>query len=131
VTRSTSRRILLVEDEVGVRDLLRYVLEKEGYRVVAVADGRTAIRALELLESPDEHYCVVCLDLMLPYVPGLDVIGYIEREQLSLPVVAMSANRNLLSAAVEAGARVAVAKPLAKLEDLLSVIVHHCSRKHD
>jgi len=69
-------KILIVEDEHDVIRLLRHNLEKEGYRVTYVTDGRMALPALRR-ETPD----LVILDLMLPGVDGLDLCRQMRRDE--------------------------------------------------
>lgn len=63
-----SARILVVDDEQPIRELLRGYLAREGYEVIEANDGPTAVAAIEL-GSPD----LVVLDLMLPGLDGLQV----------------------------------------------------------
>jgi len=60
--------ILLVDDEQLITDSLTYSLKREGFEVEAVADGISAIKAVETIK-PD----LVVLDLMLPDISGLEV----------------------------------------------------------
>ncbi len=62
------QKILLVDDEAGIRDLLRAYLEREGYVVRTAADGRAALEEAERFQP---H--LVILDLMLPELDGLEV----------------------------------------------------------
>src|SRR5262249_32934725 len=61
-------RILVIEDETDIVDLLKYNLKKEGYEVDAAADGE---RGLDLART--RSYDLVILDLMLPGIDGLEV----------------------------------------------------------
>ncbi|WP_438022011.1 response regulator [Sorangium sp. So ce233] len=63
-----SKHILVVDDEARIREVLLYALQKEGYAVTAVADGRAAIEAA----APGKVDLVV-LDVMLPELDGLEV----------------------------------------------------------
>jgi DNA-binding response OmpR family regulator len=63
-----SARILVVDDEQMVREVVARYLEREGFQVTAVGDGQAAVRALT--KSPD----LIVLDLMLPKVDGLEVL---------------------------------------------------------
>ncbi|WP_437961986.1 response regulator transcription factor [Sorangium sp. So ce119] len=63
-----SKHILVVDDEARIREVLLYALQKEGYTVTAVADGRAAIEAA----APGKVDLVV-LDVMLPELDGLEV----------------------------------------------------------
>ncbi len=80
-----SRRILLVEDEKSIRDVVTAYLEREGYWVTAVADGEAAINAFE-----KSHYDLVVLDLMLPKVSGEDVCRDI-RDTSDVPIIMLTA----------------------------------------
>jgi CheY-like chemotaxis protein len=64
----TVATVLIVEDDIAVREMYRHALAASGYRAVAVADGLGALRHIEG-DRPD----VVVLDLMLPRVAGHDV----------------------------------------------------------
>lgn len=61
-------RILLVEDDPSISEILQHNLEREGYEVMAVSDGQAAIHRARSL-SPD----LVILDLMIPVIDGLEV----------------------------------------------------------
>ena len=63
-----TQRILVVEDEPPVTDLLAYNLRKAHYEVLTAADGRAALR--QARESKPD---LILLDLMIPEVDGLDV----------------------------------------------------------
>ena len=80
-----STRILVVDDEPSVRDLLAYNLRKAQYDVLLAADGRSALR-LARDEKPD----LILLDLMLPQIDGLDVCRELRREG-SVPIIMLTA----------------------------------------
>lgn len=61
-------RILLVEDDSSISDILKHNLERDGYEVIAAADGQTALQRARSL-SPD----LIVLDLMIPVIDGLEV----------------------------------------------------------
>ena len=62
---SDAKKILLVEDEKAIRDAVAAYLEREGYWVVGVGDGQSAIEEFE-----KHQFDLVVLDLMLPKIPG-------------------------------------------------------------
>ncbi len=87
-----SRWVLVVEDDLDTRRMLREILELEGYAVREAEDGD---QALGLLRSEGRDGCLaVVLDLMLPTVDGLQVLEAVARdpELCRLPVVAVSAS---------------------------------------
>lgn len=87
------KRILLVEDEDLIRDMLVVVLEEEGYEVTSVNNGRAALSALQNQESskdggkPD----LIILDLMLPEVNGLDICRLLRYQGDITPIIVISA----------------------------------------
>jgi two-component system phosphate regulon response regulator PhoB len=80
--------VLIVEDEAPLVTLLRYNLEKEGFRVSSAGDGEEAL--LQIAEEPPD---AVVLDWMLPLVSGLEVCRQIRRSPKSrtLPVIILTA----------------------------------------
>ncbi len=79
-------RILVVEDEKRIQDFLSRGLESAGYAVDVAGDGATAT---ELIYSTE--YDLVILDLMLPDVDGLTLLGKIRNRKVSPPVLILSA----------------------------------------
>ncbi|MGN6244375.1 MAG: response regulator [Motilibacteraceae bacterium] len=66
------RRILVVDDEAHIREVLRAYLAAEGYAVVEAADGEQALEAVQA--AARDPFDVVLLDVMLPGVDGLEVL---------------------------------------------------------
>jgi len=80
--------VMVIEDESEIRDLVRYNLERAGYRVTAVADGEAGLE--RIFESrPD----VVVLDLMLPGRSGLEILREVREEPATrdLPMLVLTA----------------------------------------
>src|SRR5690606_32239345 len=110
--------VLLVDDEANIRRMLARLLEAEGYRAVEAAGGDAALAAAAS-EEPD----VVLLDLAMPGMDGLAVLGSLRQRWPGLPVIMMS-GRATLSDAVQAtklGAFHFIEKPLAPESVLLTV----------
>ena len=109
--------IMTVDDDQGVLNLLKRVLEPEGYDVI-VADNGTV--ALELFEEymPD----LVILDIMMPGLDGFQVLGLI-RQRISVPVIMLSAKREVSTVhdALVIGADDYVRKPFHTQELLARV----------
>lgn len=68
-------QIMIIEDEKPLLLLYRFLLEKQGYRVLIAADGREAMQLLAV-HTPS----LIFLDMRLPYVSGLQVLGYIRTQ---------------------------------------------------
>ena len=111
-------RILVAEDDRGVRDAVARALEYEGYEVVVAEDGA---RALELAAD----YCpdVYLLDVMMPYVDGLSVCRTLRQRGDATPVLVLTARHEISDrvAGLDAGADDYLVKPFA-LDELLARI---------
>jgi len=104
---------LVVDDSEMNRDLLQYLLQREGAQVDVAADGR---EALEYLRTPKEPVDAVLIDLQMPVMDGLELIGAIRGELglSGLPLIAVSAaaGRKQRQAAENAGANDFLLKPV-------------------
>ena len=85
-----SYKILVVDDEPEIRDLLRLYLEKDGYDVVEAADGAQALSALQEESLQNEGIDLVILDIMMPGIDGYRVLQNI-RGNSNIPVIMLSA----------------------------------------
>lgn len=83
-------KILIVDDEPEIRDLLHLYLEKDGYDVIEAADGAQALSALQALAIRGEGIDLVILDIMMPGIDGYRVLRNI-RETSNIPVIMLSA----------------------------------------
>lgn len=111
-------KILIVDDEQGIRSVLSDVLVDEGFEVVSVAQGR---ECLPLLEK--DCFDLVVLDVWLPDVNGIDLLQDIKKLSPNLPVVIISGHANVDSSikAVALGAYDFLEKPLS-IEKMVNVI---------
>jgi two-component system phosphate regulon response regulator PhoB len=104
--------ILVVDDETDILELIRYNLQKEGYRVTTVKTGEEGLQLVREM-SPD----VVVLDLMLPGLDGLSVCNRLKREDAtrSIPVVMLTAKAedSDIVTGLELGADDYVTKPFS------------------
>src|SRR5256885_1123373 len=103
-------RILVIDDEAGIRDSLRMTLEYEGYDFLGAATGQEGLALVER-ETPD----LVLLDVKMPGMDGLEVLDRLRAMNDAVPVVVISGH-GTISTAVEAtkkGAFDFVEKPFA------------------
>lgn len=82
-----TRRVLLIEDDEGLRYALQIALERAGLEVEVAADGREAVRAIDANAS---SYCCVLLDMLLPTIHGSSIVTHIARTAPRLPVIAVT-----------------------------------------
>jgi len=122
-------RVMLVEDDAAVRDILTIALEREGMTVEAVGDGETALAQISSSgPSPD----IVLLDIMLPGVDGVTVCQELRRVS-DVPVIMLTARegeRNVV-VGLEVGADDYVTKPVSPAEVVSRVRAHLRRRRMD
>lgn len=113
-------KILVVDDEQPIADILKFNLEKEGYDVICAYDGEKAVE-LVFSEQPD----LILLDLMLPRKDGMDVCREV-RGKLHTPIIMLTAKDTEIDKVLglEMGADDYVTKPFGTRELLARVKAH-------
>jgi len=84
-------RILVVEDEELIREMVVLALKEQGYEVITATDGRTALSLLKTPEANDPIVDLVILDLMLPQINGLDICRLLRHQGNTVPILILSA----------------------------------------
>jgi CheY-like chemotaxis protein len=115
------RRILVVDDDPDLAEVLDRVLEKSGYAVVWAKNGQDALRCMH----DDQSLDVILLDLMMPVMNGWEFRAeQLKDPRLSqIPVVVFSGHGKLDQSAVSIGAVANLRKPTG-LHELLDVLEH-------
>ena len=110
--------ILVVEDDINIRNGLIDILESEGYLAVAAADGRAALNAYKN-RKPD----LVLLDIMMPQISGFDVCRTIRRSDTVTPIIMLTAKGEEIDKVVglEIGADDYITKPFGVRELLARI----------
>ncbi len=116
-------KIVIIEDDLDIREAVRDVLELEGYHVRAYANGREAMDGLQSGDQP----CLILLDLMMPVMNGWEFLE--ARKDLghtitAIPVFIVSAIGD--QAASNPNVRGYVKKPV-DIEILLRIVKKHCA----
>lgn len=115
-----NQNILIVEDDSDILELLRFSLEKEGYKVFFASDGTEAWSILN-----DEHVDLCVLDIGLPGVSGVDLCRRIKREERlkQIPIIFASARTQEADLLIgfQAGADDYVRKPFSPKELLARI----------
>ena len=108
--RPPKGRILVVDDEPGLRHMLSDLLTEEGYRVTARANGRAALEALR-----GGSYDAILSDIRMPDMDGLHLLRAVRESDLDLPVVLFTGTPSLETAveAMEWGALQYLSKPVS------------------
>ena len=106
------QRVLIVDDEPSIVELVRFALEREGFATEAAASGSEALEAVQR-RAPD----LILLDLMLPGVDGLEVCRRL-RQQSSIPIIMLTARASEVDKVVglELGADDYITKPFSPRE---------------
>lgn len=118
-------RILVVEDEKPISNLLRMSLEKAGYSCTCVFDGAEAAAYLEY-----DRYDLILLDIMLPEIDGFELMEYIR--PMEIPVIFITARGKVADKVkgLRAGAEDYIVKPfeIAELLARVDVVLRRCRK---
>jgi len=109
--------VLIVDDEAPMRQSMQYLLEREGYRVVAAENGTVALQA-----AAQKHPDLVILDIMLPDIDGLEITRRM-RQETGIPILMVSARGDEIDKVVglEVGADDYLVKPIGPREFIARV----------
>lgn len=115
--------ILVVEDDTSIREMLRLMLELEGYRIYVAANGEEGLTTLRSLGEKDRP-CLILLDLMMPVMNGWQFVEALGEQTMlaTIPVVVVTAfgdkSKTLKSSGV-------LKKPI-ELDALFSMVRRYC-----
>jgi two-component system, OmpR family, response regulator VicR len=106
------KKILVVDDEKPIADILQFNLEKEGYKVTCAYDGVEAIKKVE-----EETFDLLLLDIMLPQMDGMEVCREV-RKKYTMPIIMLTAKDSEIDKVLglELGADDYVTKPFSSRE---------------
>ena len=113
-----SKKILIVEDEKNIVDILSFNLGREGYETLEAYDGAAGLK-LALEEDPD----LILLDIMLPRMNGFDVCKAVREKNTSIPIIMLTAREEESDKVfgLEVGADDYITKPFSMRELLARV----------
>ncbi len=106
-------KILIVDDEEDVREVLKMHLEGENYSILEAGDGEEAIK---VLRSDMMNVAVILCDIRMPKVNGIECIDYLRREAPSIPIVVVTAypDTDLAVDLMKKGVKDYLVKPVEK-----------------
>ena len=113
----SKKKILFIEDEAEIVDLMRTRLEANGYQMLAAYDGKEGLKKVKE-DNPD----LILLDIVMPKLDGMAVCGRLKGDlktkDIPIIVVSASGGKNLSQRCRQAGADEVVIKPFAAEEIL-------------
>ncbi|HEV2693932.1 MAG TPA: response regulator [Verrucomicrobiae bacterium] len=107
VLKPVKKKILLVDDDAAVRQILMRLLQEEGYFVLTAANG---VEALALADAT--HFDLVMLDLNMPAKGGWSTFEELTAKSPTLPVIIITARPNQFFPALDSGVGTVLEKPL-------------------
>lgn len=108
---AVKKRVLLVEDDKAIQQLLAAMLQLEGYETLTADNG---LKAIEILQK--ESVDIIVCDMMMPYMDGMRFIRWLREEQkMTLPVMVLTSvhDEKIREEIFKAGATDIVYKPVA------------------
>ncbi|MBL8027791.1 MAG: response regulator [Fibrobacteres bacterium] len=114
------RRIVVAEDEEGIRNILVEALESEGYNVTGTSDGSMALKIVNTMYSEGKHIDLLISDIKMPVMNGIELIENLEKRGIFAPVLVLTGygDKELLIELLRRGCRDYLDKPF-KLSDLI------------
>jgi CheY-like chemotaxis protein len=111
--------VLVVDDDLDVRDALSSLLEEAGYETVSVRDGRMALDYLHAHPAPD----AILLDMVMPAMSGFELWAALKSEakQSTAPIIVVSADRFVSRRWLDSGVTAFITKPVDSSELLAAV----------
>lgn len=113
------KKILVIEDDKIINNIIEFLLKKEGYAIEIAKDGNEGIEKMDSYQ-PD----LVITDIMLPYKSGLEITSYLKSKSPKTPLIIISAlgkEDNTIIEAFKLGADDLIAKPFNPIELMLRV----------
>lgn len=127
LTDMSKKRILVVEDNMDTYELVRFILEKNGYDTFLAVNGRDGVNAA-IKQIPD----LIIMDLSMPEMDGWTAIGLIKKDERTsfIPLLTLTAHAlpGDRQRAMDAGSDEYITKPM-DLEDLVKSVDHWINRR--
>jgi two-component system, cell cycle sensor histidine kinase and response regulator CckA len=127
VPKGKGELILVVDDEVAVREVTQITLETHGYSVITACDG---VEAIALYAERKHEISAVVLDMMMPFLDPATTVRTLNKLNPQVPIIAMSglATQESVMTTMDEQVRAFLAKPFTA-QELLSLLHHHCREK--
>jgi len=115
------KKLLIVDDQFGIRILLNEVFQKEGYKIFQASNGKQALDIVKM-RRPD----LVLLDIKIPGIDGIEILKRMKKIVPDIKVIVMTAygELNMIEEAMELGAITYFAKPF-DIEEMRDTVKKH------
>lgn len=129
----TAAQVLIADDDPAILRLVKTIVEKEGYTVLAARDGKEAYKHLQ----SGEPFAAAIFDVVMPYIQGTELVRYMqsERRLMKIPVIMMTAEQNprLSSESFTAGAVAFLPKPFttSQMQTMLRMFVQQSRQNQE
>jgi two-component system, chemotaxis family, chemotaxis protein CheY len=119
---STKGKILIIDDEEEVREVLRIHLESVNYNVIEASDGEEGVKMMKLGSNLLQVGMIIC-DIRMPKVNGIEAIDYLKRNAPSIPIIVLTGypDSELAVSLMKKGVKDYMVKPIEK-EKLLAKV---------
>ena len=119
---STKGKILIIDDEEEVREVLRLQLESANYNVIEASDGEEGVKMMKLGSNLLQVGMIIC-DIRMPKVNGIEAIDYLKRNAPSIPIIVLTGypDSELAVSLMKKGVKDYMVKPVEK-EKLLAKV---------
>ena len=87
-------RVLIMDDEVDIRNVVRLTLEKAGYEVMEADDGEQGIQEIQRDENPIMMDAIIC-DIRMPKINGVEAIQYFQTQYPRVPLIVMTGHPDI------------------------------------
>lgn len=132
MNKSSCTQILLVEDDLDLRENISDVLQMEGYRVTEAENGRVALDILTAL-APDEHPSCIILDLMMPVMDGQVFLETLQRDYsdnlAKIPILIATAKGSYRDLQKELSGKFDFIRKPMEVNDLLAAVEKQCGKQ--
>lgn len=128
---SAQPQVLIADDDPAILRLIKTIVEKEGFTVLAARDGKEAYKFLQ----SGEPLAAAIFDVVMPYIQGTDLVRYMQSEKrfMKIPVIMMTAEQNprLSLESFSAGAIAFLPKPFTSSQLQAMVRMFVLRKKED
>lgn len=128
---STKGKILIIDDEVEVREVLRIHLESANYNVIEASDGEEGVSMMKTGSNLLQVGMIIC-DIRMPKVNGIEAIDYLKKNAPSIPIIVVTGypDADLAVSLLQKGVRDYMVKPIEK-EKLLAKVAEVLAAPQD